>query len=119
MLDIRDIRKSPEEYKARLGTRGVKPEEIDALIEKDQERRDLLVQAENLKKQRNDVSAEIAEAKRNGEDATDQIAMMREVGIKIKTLDEDLDRIQREEQYIASRLPNLPNPTIPVGPDES
>ena len=119
MLDIRDIRKSPEEYKARLGTRGVKPEEIDALIEKDQERRDLLVQAENLKKQRNDVSAEIAEAKRNGEDATDQIAMMREVGIKIKTLDEDLDRIQREEQDIASRLPNLPNPTIPVGPDES
>ena len=68
MLDIRQIRKNPDEYKKRLGTRGVEPEKIDALLEKDKERRDLLVEAENLKKQRNDVSAEIAKAKRNKED---------------------------------------------------
>ena len=118
MLDIRDIRKNPDEYKKRLGTRGVKPEQIDALLEKDKERRDLLVEAESLKKQRNEVSAKIAQAKRNKEDATEQIAKMREVGAKIKTLDEDLNRVEAEENDMASRLPNLPNPTIPVGEDE-
>lgn len=118
MLDIRDIRKRIAEYKERLQTRGVEPEQIDALLEKDKERRDLLIESENLKKQRNDVSAAIAQAKRNKEDATEQIEKMREVGSRIKTLDEDLNRIQEEEQDMASRLPNLPNPTIPVGKDE-
>lgn len=118
MLDIRDIRKRTAEYKERLQTRGVEPEQIDALLEKDKERRDLLIESENLKKQRNDVSAAIAQAKRNKEDATEQIEKMREVGSRIKTLDEDLNRIQEEEQDMASRLPNLPNPTIPVGKDE-
>ncbi|WP_290033008.1 serine--tRNA ligase [Ligilactobacillus cholophilus] len=118
MLDIRDIRKNTDEYKKRLGTRGIKPEQIDALLEKDKERRDLLVEAENLKKQRNDVSSAIAKAKRNKEDTTAQIEKMREVGTKIKALDEDLERIQEEEKDMASRLPNLPNPTIPVGKDE-
>ena len=55
MLDIRQIRKNPDEFKKRLGTRGVEPEKIDALLEKDKERRDLLVEAEDLKKERNDV----------------------------------------------------------------
>ena len=32
MLDIKDIRLNTEEYKRRLGTRGVKPEEIDELV---------------------------------------------------------------------------------------
>nr|WP_321315277.1 serine--tRNA ligase [uncultured Ligilactobacillus sp.] len=118
MLDIRDIRKNTDEYKKRLGTRGIKPEQIDALLKKDKERRDLLVEAENLKKQRNDVSSAIAKAKRNKEDTTAQIEKMREVGTKIKALDEDLERIQEEEKDMASRLPNLPNPTIPVGKDE-
>ncbi|HIX02198.1 MAG TPA: serine--tRNA ligase [Candidatus Ligilactobacillus excrementigallinarum] len=118
MLDIRDIRKNPDMYKERLGTRGIQPEQIDALLEKDQERRDLLVEAESLKKQRNDVSAAIAQAKRNHEDATEQIQKMRDVGSRIKSLDEDLDRIEAEQKDMASRLPNLPNPTIPVGKDE-
>ena len=50
MLDIKDIRLNTEEYKRRLGTRGVKPEEIDELVAEDKKRRELLVETENLKK---------------------------------------------------------------------
>ena len=53
MLDIKDIRLNTEEYKRRLGTRGVKPEEIDELVAEDKKRRELLVETENLKKERN------------------------------------------------------------------
>lgn len=118
MLDMKDMRQNPEEYKARLATRGVKAEEIDALIAKDKERRDLLVETESLKKKRNDVSEAIAQAKRNKEDATEQIAAMREVGAKIKELDEKLTQIEEEQLDMAARIPNMPNPTIPVGADE-
>ncbi|KRM19686.1 seryl-tRNA synthetase [Ligilactobacillus hayakitensis DSM 18933 = JCM 14209] len=118
MLDMKDMRQNPEEYKTRLATRGVKAEEIDALIAKDKERRDLLVETESLKKKRNDVSEAIAQAKRNKEDATEQIAAMREVGAKIKELDEKLTQVEEEQLDMAARIPNMPNPTIPVGADE-
>ena len=65
MLDIKMIRQNTDEIKERLATRGVKAEKIDALLEKDKRRRELLVETEGLKQKRNEVSAEIANAKRN------------------------------------------------------
>ena len=119
MLDIKMIRQNTDEIKERLATRGVKAEKIDALLEKDKRRRELLVETEGLKQKRNEVSAEIANAKRNKQDATDAIKEMREVGAKIKSLDEELEEVEATVKDMASRLPNLPHPTIPVGPDES
>ena len=119
MLDIKMIRQNTDEIKERLATRGVKAEKIDALLEKDKRRRELLVETEGLKQKRNEVSAEIANAKRNKQDATDAIKEMREVGAKIKSLDEELEEVEATVKDMASRLPNLPNPTTPVGPDES
>ena len=119
MLDIKMIRQNTDEIKERLATRGVKAETIDALLEKDKRRRELLVETEGLKQKRNEVSAEIANAKRNKQDATGAIKEMREVGAKIKSLDEELEEVEATVKDMASRLPNLPNPTIPVGPDES
>ncbi len=119
MLDIKMIRQNTDEIKERLATRGVKAETIDALLEKDKRRRELLVETEGLKQKRNEVSAEIANAKRNKQDATEAIKEMREVGAKIKSLDEELEKVEATVKDMASRLPNLPNPTIPVGPDES
>ncbi|WEV57673.1 serine--tRNA ligase [Ligilactobacillus acidipiscis] len=119
MLDVKMIRQDPDEFKRRLETRGVAPEEIDALLAEDKKRRELLSQTEQLKSQRNDVSGQIALAKRNKEDASDAIAKMRQVGQKIKELDEQANHAVEVVNDMAARLPNLPNETIPVGPDES
>lgn len=119
MLDVKMIRQDPDEFKRRLGTRGVAPEEIDALLAEDKKRRELLSQAEQLKSQRNDVSGQIALAKRNKEDASDAIVKMRQVGQKIKGLDEQANHAVEVVNDMAARLPNLPNETIPVGTDES
>ena len=118
MLDVKDIRKNPDEYKQRLAARGVTAEQIDQLIAADAKRRELLQQSEELKKERNDVSAAIAQAKRNKEDATDAITRMRAVGQQIKQLDEELVTVQEQVKDMASRLPNLPSPTIPMSMNE-
>ncbi|GKS82447.1 serine--tRNA ligase [Ligilactobacillus pabuli] len=119
MLDVKMIRQEPDEFKRRLGTRGVQPEEIDNLLAEDKKRRELLNRTEELKRQRNDVSGQIAQAKRNKEDASAAIAKMREVGQEIKKLDEQANEAVELVNDMAARLPNLPNETIPVGPDES
>lgn len=118
MLDVKDIRKKTDEYKQRLAARGVTAEQIDQLIAADAKRRELLQRSEELKKERNDVSAAIAQAKRNKEDATDAITRMRAVGQQIKQLDEELVTVQEQVKDMASRLPNLPNPTIPMSMNE-
>lgn len=59
-------------------------EEFKAL---DQERRSLLQEVEADKSQRNTVSAEISQMKRNGEDATEKITAMRALGDKIAEAD--------------------------------
>ncbi len=119
MLDVKMIRQDPEKFKERLGTRGVKEEEIDDLLAEDQKRRQLLGETEELKRKRNNVSGKIAQAKRNKEDASTAIAEMRAVGQKIKQLDEQADAAVAKVNDMAARLPNLPNERIPVGKDES
>lgn len=118
MLDMKMIRQNPDEIKARLATRGVQAETIDELLAQDKKRRELVGQSESLKQERNTASEAIAQAKRNKEDASEQIAAMREVGGKIKALDEELATVEAKVKDMAARLPNLPNPTIPVGVDE-
>lgn len=118
MLDIKMIRQNVDEVKEQLGNRGVKPEIIDEIVSKDRKRRDIIVQTETLKKQRNNVSQAIAQLKRNKESADTQIEEMKKVGDAIKAFDEELNGLDEEVTDMASRLPNMPNKTIPVGPDE-
>lgn len=47
--------------KEKLATRGIKPEELDELVEIDAKRRQDLTKSEQLKAKRNDVSKQIAE----------------------------------------------------------
>lgn len=119
MLDIKLIRKDPEWIKNKLASRGVTSDEIDELISYDTKRRELLVQTETLKQKRNEVSQGIATKKRNKEDASDEIAAMKQVGADIKKIDADLEETEGKMNYILVRLPNIPDDSVPVGPDES
>ncbi|MCI1633495.1 MAG: serine--tRNA ligase [Liquorilactobacillus nagelii] len=118
MLDIKMIRQNETEIKRRLATRGVDSRTVDQLLAADQRRRELVVKTENLRQQKNEVSEQIAQAKRNKQTAADEIAQMKRVGQQIKQIDEELKMVQSNVQDLASRLPNLPHPSIPIGPDE-
>ena len=119
MLDIKVIRENLDWSKKKLATRGIKPEELDELVEIDTKRRKDLTKSEQLKAKRNDVSKQIAEKKRNKEDASDAIASMREVGKEIKDLDKEVEELTQKQNYILLRLPNFPADSDPVGPDDS
>lgn len=118
MIDIKLIRNDFDAVKERLQTRGVNPSELDELKELDERRRELIQKSEKLKKERNDVSEQIAQKKRNKENADEAIAAMKQVGAEIKAIDAELDELEENTQTIASGLPNLPHPSLPIGEDE-
>ncbi|UZX31869.1 serine--tRNA ligase [Lactobacillus helsingborgensis] len=119
MLDIKLIRENLDWAKDKLGRRGVKPEELNELVKIDADRREELNRSEQLKAERNKVSKEIAEIKRNKQDASAAVQKMREVGQEIKELDEKVAELTEKQNYILLRLPNFPDDSDPIGPDES
>ena len=90
MLDIKKIRADFDGVAAKLETRGVKKETLQELHELDVRRRELIVQSENLKKERNAVSDEIALVKREKGDASEKITAMKQVSADIKVIDSKL-----------------------------
>lgn len=118
MLDLKQIRNDFAATQVKLTTRGVDATILDKMKELDEQRRELLVQVEEEKAKRNTVSAEIAQAKRNKENADDKIAAMQALSAEIKELDAHLTTIDQQLQDILVTLPNLPHDTVPVGEDE-
>ncbi|AEB31141.1 serine--tRNA ligase [Carnobacterium sp. 17-4] len=119
MLDIKQLRLDFDATAKKLEARGVKHELLEEFITLDSERRSLIVTTEELKSYRNEVSGAIAMLKRSKENADEKIKEMRDVGEKIKDLDEQLAAIDEKIETIATGLPNLPHDSVPVGADEA
>lgn len=118
MLDIKKIRADFDGVAAKLETRGVKKETLQELHKLDVRRRELIVQSENLKKERNAVSDEIALVKREKGDASEKITAMKQVSADIKVIDAELADIEEKLTTYTTTLPNLPHDDVPVGADE-
>ena len=118
MLDIKQIRNQFDEVEAKLKTRGVASEKLYELRDFDAKRRELIIETEDLKKQRNEASEAIGLAKRNKEDASTAIAQMQEVSSQIKALDSELTFFDEKVTGILETLPNIPADDVPIGADE-
>ena len=95
MLDQRFVRENLEVVRQAIAGKNEKID-LDDFIALDERRRALLRDSEGLKQQRNTVSEEIAQMKRNKEDATATIEALRAVSAKIKQLDAALAEVQEK-----------------------
>jgi len=118
MLDIQTIRENPELVKRGIQNKNVQID-FDAILKLDQERRDVIAEVEVLKHERNVVSKEVAIRKKNGEDASDLINKTREIGQRIKSLDDHQREVEAPLNELLLQVPNLPHATTPVGADAS
>lgn len=118
MLDRKLLRQDFEKTADTLATRGVDREVLETYKKLDEERRALIVADEAAKKIRNEVTEEIAQLKRNNEDATDKIKQMKEIGETIKQYDAQLKEVEDKLNEIEYGLPNIPHEDVPVGEDE-
>mgnify|MGYP004613430759 CR=1 FL=1 len=90
MLDIKRIRKNPEELIKAMKARRNKGADVSGLLELDEKRRMLIQEVEQLKAKRNEDSAKVPMLKKQGLDAAEILAEMKTVADKIKVLDQEL-----------------------------
>ncbi|MDO4432831.1 MAG: serine--tRNA ligase [Aerococcaceae bacterium] len=119
MLDRKLLREQFETVVEKLAARGVSRETLENYRALDAKRRELLIETEEQKKIRNEVTQEIALLKRQKENADDKIEAMKTIGDTIKQMDEQLASVEVELAYIEERLPNIPHASVPVGEDEA
>ena len=104
--------------------KGEDPALIDRAIELDAERRRLLAENEALKAERNTASKRIGEAIKggaapDGPEVADLRAASTAAGLRITELDAALADTQADLDDLLLRIPNPPDPDIPVGGEEA
>lgn len=119
MLDIKLFRNETEKVKEKITLRGDNPAVVDEVLELDAKRRELIQQTEELKSERNKASQAIAEKKRNKENADEAIEAQRNVGEKIKEIDNVLRETDQALTDKLSRIPNLIHDDVPQGEDDN
>jgi seryl-tRNA synthetase len=118
MLDLKYLRANFAEVKEKLQHRGEDLTDFGKFEGLDQRRRELIVEAEQLKSKRNEVSQQVAFLKREKKDADHLITEMREVGERIKVLDDELRGVEETLEQLLLSIPNIPHESVPVGDTE-
>jgi seryl-tRNA synthetase len=117
VIDLKRLRQDPEASRASLLRRrdpSIGPL-LDAILDLDRQRRELLVQVESLKAERNAASEEVARRKRAREPADDLMARLKVTGEEVKALDVRLRDLEAELDRRMLALPNFPADETPDG----
>ncbi|MBC7236464.1 MAG: serine--tRNA ligase [Chloroflexi bacterium] len=117
MIDLAYIREHAQEVKRAIETLNTTAP-IDEILELDERRRAILRDVEALRAERNRVSKEIPRI-RDAQQRQTLIAEMREVGERIAALETELGPVEERLNQLLLEVPNLPDESVPVGPDES
>ena len=114
MLDIKYLRQNIEFVTGKMRERGQEMN-LERFVSLDARRRDIIQEVEGLRSERNAVSRQIGEKKKNREEAAELIDRMGEVSGRIKELDETLKGIDAELQSLLMTIPNIPHESVAVG----
>ena len=115
MFQLKYIRKNRDVVRKGLKNKGVAESELDEILALDAQLLEKTRQADVLKAHRNRESELIAQRKRVGENADEQIAAMAAVAAQIKALNQEIQALQRSLDKQLFWLPNLPHASVPVG----
>ena len=116
MLDIRYLRENFDAAAKALANRSGAID-LSAFSGLDQQRRELLSEAEALKAEKNKVSALIGKTKDKSQ-VQDEIVRMKEVSSRIKELDDQLRSVEEQLNDLLMGIPNIPHEKTPVGQSE-
>lgn len=119
MLDIRFIRENPDKVKENIKRKfqDDKLPMVDKLLKADEEYRAILKQSEKLRHDRNNITSEINELKKQGKDVSAQLKQAKEIPAKIRELEVKRDELREEVRGYLFAIPNILHKSVPNGKD--
>ena len=118
MIDIKNLRENFSDVQKSLARRGFDLDK-DFFTKHDKLRKDLQVDVENLKAERNKLSTQFGKLKSQKKDTSELKTQVDLVNEKLKSKDASLAVILKDIESFLLNIPNLPEDTVPDGDDES
>ncbi len=118
MLDRKLLRKDPQKV---VDAARAKNEQIDITIwqQTDSTRRALMLEIENLRTERNQLSKTVSMKKRAGENADEEMGKSRETGARLNTLEKNFGEVDVKLAELEMGFPNIPDSEVPLGGEEN
>lgn len=92
--------------------------DLDEYLALDRKRRETVQNLETLLSRKNKASEEVNRLKKQGGDASANIAALKQVSEDIKRLETELAGAEEAFRAVELMVCNIPHPSVPVGPDE-
>ena len=118
MLDSRYLRADIEEAAQRLSTRKFNLD-VQKINQLESLRKETMTRTQELQAQRNSLSKSIGQAIKAGQDVSAIKNQVAEISAELEAVKVKQDEVLKELNDIALTIPNLPDPSCPIGPDES
>lgn len=119
MLEIRRIRENPEHYVKGLESRLIPDakEKIQALLQLDERRREIITLSEQYKAEGNSISKSIGQLMKAGKKEEAEVIKARTAFLKAegKALSDELERLEASQLEQLYNLPNVPHESVPFG----
>lgn len=121
MLDLKQIRKNPQQVQARLNNRG--DYDLEPLLQLDQQQRALETERSQRQARSNEIGKRVGEKIKAGADPKgSEVKALREEGNQIKAQLSELEPKERELKLqiesLLLAMPNLPSDSTPLGANE-
>lgn len=114
MLDMRFIRENVDVVKRSLSARNAKVS-LDELLALDEARRKLLLEADDLRRQKNEANDAIAKILKEKKDPKETIASMKSVAAHLDEVEDSLRVKEEEMSKILLVIPNVVHDSLPIG----
>ena len=118
MLDINLIRSNPDFVKEALKKRE-SDVEFTEMLAWDARRKELLMENENLKAERNRMNKEIPMLKKQGKDISEVLNTLKTMADRVKEMDEEQGALEEKINKFMLALPNLPADDVQAGGKEN
>ena len=118
MHDIRAIRSDPAGFDAALARRGL-PSVSAELLAQDADRRATLTSLQEKQARRNSLAREVGQGRRAGADTTAMEAEAAALREETEALETQAARLDDAIKLVLEGLPNVLDPDVPDGPDET
>lgn len=120
MLDIKFIRENPEKVKENIKNKfqDEKVKLVDELLKKDEKYRKLLQDSEKLRAERNRITDDINQLKKQGKDISKLVKKAKEIPQKIKEAEEGQNQLKIEIKNILYAIPNMIHKSVPIGKND-
>ena len=117
MIDIKLLREQPDFVRAAIAHKKFKTD-IDAVLELDAARRAKITQAEQARAEQKSANSEMATLPKGSPEFIAKVQEMKAIAAQAKELEVAAKEADEAFQLAFLSIPNLPDPTVPVGKGE-